>query len=168
MSTPYMQQLLEYGDRYQDAIERLLKEFCVQPVGDGYIDLILPLRETLELITELSRLPVVVETLTWWCNCTQESTSRLGCPHGMGGPLIRFGDGWFSECVGYPDFQVMQEGIDLQNRSIKPHDLASECSRVLYDYMQNRLPLESFYRECLCSGLWLHVPRDWKRRKYFK
>jgi hypothetical protein len=165
MNTPYMRQLLANWNQYQDAIECLLEQFNVQPVGNGYIDLILPRKHAPKLIGELSRLPVVVEGLAWWCHCTPDSMARLGCPHGMGGPVNEFGEGWFSEYCAYLD--VTEQGIDLGDRFMDPRSLANECGRVVCDYIENRLPLENFYSECIHPALWLQVPNNSKREKYW-
>jgi hypothetical protein len=111
--TPYMQQFLANDQACQNAIEHLLEVYRVQPVGNGYIDLILSCDRAILLIEELAKLPVAVTNLTWWCSCTTESKVQFGCPHGMGGPLNRFGEGWFSECVHFPFFEVENYGINL-------------------------------------------------------
>ena len=112
------------------------------------------------------RLPVAVESLSWWCWCTPESQANLGCPHGMGGPTNLFGEGWFSECVQYPIISVSDRVIDLNAHSSEPNQLANECSQLLCHYIENELPLESFYSECLHPGLWLYVPETWRRKTY--
>jgi hypothetical protein len=167
MSPPYMNQLLADPAQYQAAIEALLEEYKVQPVGNGYIDLIIARSRVGELARELARLPVVVNTLSWWCHCTVESTKRLGCPHGYGGPENRFGEGWFSECIHYPWFDVTEHGIELHEISVEPDVLAEACSRIVCDYIDHRLVSERFYSECLHPGLWLHVPDYWVRQRYF-
>src|SRR5689334_16938991 len=92
--TPYFQHLAT-SEQIQEAIEALLAEFHVLPVGTGYIDLIVPLPGALKLIEQLAALAVAVNSVTWWCHCTPESTAGLGCPHGMGGPIDPAGQGWY-------------------------------------------------------------------------
>src|SRR4026207_185373 len=100
----YIQNLQNNPDRFQSAIETLLEKYQVQPVGNGYIDLILKKENSLNLIRELTNLPVAVCSLSWWCHFTLETESQLGCPHGYGGPQDKYGEGMFSECNQYPDF----------------------------------------------------------------
>lgn len=164
--SPYWQQLISNQTYYQTEIEKLLKKYQAQPTGNGYIDLIVGRNIAIQLIEELAQLPIVVSDLSWWCLCTEESKTKLGCPHGMGGPLNRFGDGWFSECVHYPFFELAPQGIELENRSIEADVLAKESSKILADYLENRLLHESFYSECLHPGLWLYVPNEWRRQTY--
>jgi hypothetical protein len=162
-----MQQLLTNQDRFQDSIEQLLSRYRVLPVGDGYIDLILPRGQSIMLIRELAQLSVAVESLSLWCLCTPASEAKLGCPHGMGGPINRFGDGWFSECVHYPSFEVELHGVERDNASLEPQSLAIQCSKIICDFIENQLPKEEYFSECLHPGLWLLVPNDWQRRAYY-
>jgi hypothetical protein len=163
MTTPYMLSLLDNAAHYQDAIQQLLVQHQAQAVGNGYIDIILPRHKAVTLVRDLAQLPVTVESLTWWCLCTPASKATLGCPHGLGGPLNRYGEGWFSECVQYPFFEVAEHGVDLYDPTMEPADLARKCSQIMIDYINDRLPREPFFTKCLHPGLWLHVPDTWVR-----
>jgi hypothetical protein len=167
MNTLYMQQLLSARDQYQDAIERLLEEYSVTPVGNGYMDLVVARGKASELIQKLARLPVAVEGMSWWCHVTPESRARLGCPHGYGGPANPFGPGHFSETNLIDLFKVAERGVDLDATSFEPRLLASECGRIACNYIERELPAEKLYSPCLQPGLWLLVPDGWRRRRYF-
>ncbi len=163
MITPYLQQLLAAPDYFQDAIKQLLDQYHVVPVGNGYIDLIVPITAAVPLIAQLALLPVAVEYVAWWCHCTPQSIARLGCPHGMGGPSDPRGPGWFSECVGYPGVEVADYGVMLEYDSAAPAEVARACHDVITDYLIHRFPVEPFYSPCLTPGLWLYVPENWQR-----
>lgn len=165
LKTPYMESLLKDSDRFQIGVERLLEKYNVQPVGSGYIDLIVDCSNALKLIEELASLPVAVQELSWWCLCTPESKLRLGCPHGLGGPENRFGPGWFSECVQYPDFVVAEHEVEYPSTEV--HKSVNDIGQLMSNYVQTVLPNESFYSQCLHPGLWLLVPDDWKRKHYW-
>jgi hypothetical protein len=162
----YLENLRENADRFQLEIEGLLEKYEIQPVGTGYIDLILERGKTAHLVQELARLPVAVHYIAWWCHCTPESKLSLGCPHGAGGPPNRLGLGWYSECIGYPDFDVTEHGIQEEDVAIEPQALADQCRELICKYFANVLPNESFYSPCLHPGLWLHVPEGWERKHY--
>ena len=164
--TPYLQRLLTTPEPIQDAIERILAQFQAVPVGSGYVDLILPCRDAVACIERLAELPVAVHFLTWWCHCTPESTSRLGCPHGMGGPINPWGDGWFSECIGYPDVDVTDFGLILDQADLSPQNLARSCANIVSTYLTKQFPEASFFSPCLAPGLWLYVPDHWRRKRY--
>jgi hypothetical protein len=167
MSTPYMNRLLAEPEQSQVAIETLLEECQVTPVGKGYIDLIIARSRAHALIDELAHLPVAVRAVTWWCLCTAETESRLGCPHGVGGPTNPFGEGWLTECVHIPWFNVTDHGVALDDSSVTPEALTDACRRVVCEYIDQGLAAEGFDRACMQPGLWLHVPRHWVRQRYF-
>jgi hypothetical protein len=160
--TPYMLYLSENQDKVQIALNSLLKKYQVEGVGNGYIDQILSVEKSIILIKELTALNIAVECLSWWCLTTKESRSRLGCPHGMGGPKNRYGEGYFSECDHYPftSFEVVE--ANLQSHYISPENCARECNQKFMHYLINDFLAEGFYSECLHPGLWLAVPEDWK------
>ena len=164
--TPYSQHLLDTSEQLQPAIEDLLARFQVLPVGSGYIDLIVPFPDVFELIEQLAVLPVAVNFVTWWCHCTPESSARLGCPHGMGGPSDLAGYGWFSECVGYPDLDVTDYGVSLSDETTTAQSLARTCARIVSSYLTHTFPHEPFYSSCLYPALWLYVPEQWQRKQY--
>jgi hypothetical protein len=165
-ATPYLKKLQEDPDGFQLAIEDLLAKYCAQPVGNGYIDLILDVNAALKLMDALTRLPVAVRMVSWWCLCTEESKLNLGCPHGGGGPLNQFGEGWFSECYQYPDFDLEEGRINFDDPSTEPHALAHNAKETVSKYLLTTLPTEKFFSPCLYPGLWLEVPRNWSRKHY--
>jgi hypothetical protein len=165
--TPYMQNLHDNHEQFQVVIDDLLQKYKVQPAGDGYIDLILDCKSSLQLIDELAKQAIAIETLTWWCNCTPESELKFGCPHGMGGPTNKFGDGWFSECDHYPDFVVAEQQSSLDEASMEPDIFADECAKLVINYIEKKLPDERFYSPCLHPGLWIYIPDYWQRKYYW-
>ena len=160
----YLQQLQNQAEFIQAVIEELLEAYQAQPVGNGYIDTILDKENSIHLINKLTKLPVAITRITWWCNCTPETKAKYDCPHGMGGPGKKFGEGWYSECVHYPDFLISEQPNPPDEFSMVPKVFAEECNRLTINYIKNVLPLESFYSPCLCPGLWLHVPDNWIRK----
>jgi hypothetical protein len=165
--SPYLKNLQSDSEKFQIAIESLLEKYQVQPVGDGFIDLILDKNISLALIQEFTKLHVAVERLTWWCHVTSETKNELGCPHGMGGPQDVYSEGWFSECVGYSDFVVLEFLNPLDENSMPPEIFTTKCNELVTNYIKNTFPFEGFYSPCLYVGLWLRVPDDWKRKYYW-
>jgi hypothetical protein len=84
----------------------------------------------------------------------------------MGGPKNRFGEGYFSECVHYPDFDLAKQGLNFDDPALEPIELVNACNQILMKYIENNMHLEDFYSSCLHLGFWLHVPDDWKRYHY--
>jgi hypothetical protein len=164
--TSYVQQLQASPDLFQTAIEDVLSQFRVLPVGSGYIDLIVSVRNVRQLIDQLALLPVAVASVSWWCHCTPESRARLGCPHGLGGPQALDGRGWFSECVHYPDVNLRTQDAIPNAETAAPHVVADAYRHTWHDYFDHQFPHEPFYSPCLWPGLWLYVPDEWQRKWY--
>lgn len=162
----YLQQLQANSDALRTAIDDVLAEFRVLPVGSGYIDLIVPITDALDLIDRLALVPVAVTSVTWWCHCTPESRRHLGYPHGLGGPRALDGKTWFSECTHYPDLDLSARSVPVTDTTIAAHVLADACRAELRAYLLHEFPQEPFYSPCLCPGLWLHVPDAWQRTHY--
>ena len=164
--SPYYQNLQSNSEQLQVAIEGLLEKYQVQPVGTGFIDLILEKGISLNLIGELTELSVAVENLSWWCNVTPENKLKYGCPHGYGGPIKKHGKGFFSECAQYPDFEILRLPDPVNEYEMSPKAFADKCNLLATDYIKNIFPTESFYSPCLYVGIWIYVPSDWKRKYY--
>jgi hypothetical protein len=158
-----MRHFIENQIHYQNAIELVLEKYEVLPVGNGYIDLILPLGLANEFVQALISIDVAVEYITWWCYCTPTSRKTYGCPHGLGGPGFR--DGYYSEGVG-KDFEVLEK-LKIPNDSLKDSkEFAARCNQTVLDYFATDFEKESFYSPCLNPGFWLHVPKTWNRQHY--
>jgi hypothetical protein len=161
-----MKQLETNQVYFQRSIEEILKRYKAQPAAGGYIDLILTRFNAVKAIQALAELPVAVVDLSWWCHVTPENKGKYGCPHGYGGPINRFGIGRFSECDHYPIFSVENHGVNIEKEMIDETRFALKCSELTCDYLENQLPKEDFFSECLWFGLWLCVPDDWERLSY--
>jgi hypothetical protein len=110
----YLDFLEENRYSNQIAIENVLAKFMVQPVGDGYIDLIISTTKAVTFIQSVTDIPIAIEGMSWWCNMTEENTNKYKCPHGMGGPTNKFGEGFFSECDHYPMYLTIFKGNSVE------------------------------------------------------
>lgn len=164
--SPYFQNLLGNSEHFQRAIDGLLQKYQVQPVGVGYIDLIVEKKKSLALIHELSSLPVAVQSISWWCHSTVETKAKYGCPHGMGGPQNMYGEGRFSECEQYPIIDILALPSSMNSDAITHQAFSKHCNELAANYIANVLQTQSFYSPCLYPGLWLRVPEHWKRKYY--
>lgn len=159
----YIDFLVKHQTEKQIELENLLEKYKVQPVGDGFTDLILTMDLLESFILDLTTHGFIVQTIAWWCHCTDGNQQNFGCPHGMGGPKSLYYDGWFSE-MGY--YQDVPE-TDLQNirTPFQVDEIASVNNRMLQlakqDLVQNKISLD-----CLVPGIWLYIPEDWYRKRY--
>ena len=125
-------------------LDNLMEQYKVQPVGWGYIDCIVSWDNVFDFINDLSNMGVRISTLKWWCHCKDDNT---GCPHGMGGPVSRYYDGWFSE--------MWFKMLDFDNNDQVIAYLNSPEDETMNKWFENRL-------ECFTPALWLDVPDDWR------
>jgi hypothetical protein len=160
--TPYLQALSSEQSRYQQLINDLIKKYQIQPVGTGYVDLIATRINALKFLDDLTKNLIAVETVALWCHVTEENKKTLGCPHGLGGPLNKFGEGWFSEfCYFY--FDVKDYGIDLDDKSIQPEMFVKQSNQLVKKYLEKGLLEKDYYTACIHPALWLNVPKEWNR-----
>ena len=79
----------------QVQLEKLIELYDIYVVGTGYVDLIIMRDKYSDFIDDLSAIGLMIESISWWCNATDDNKSKYGCPHGYGGPMTKYG--WFSE-----------------------------------------------------------------------
>jgi hypothetical protein len=165
LSMKYLELLKSDSEHAQRQIEVILKKFKVQPVGTGYIDLITLNDFIGDFIEELTAASILIEGVTWWCHCTDDSRAELGCPHGMGGPMSRFFNGSFFE-THIQMFEIANKDINDIN-SINLTTIIPNINSQILKYIKNEFIQSDEYLECLVPALWLSVPRDWKRINYY-
>src|SRR5258706_5474166 len=129
-------------------LDHVLELHKAQPVGSGYIDVIVKQKNVNQFVESLVSNGVQISTVTWW-----EYTDSLSKKpkYGMGGPKSNFYDGWFFEiCFGDDEINTNKKDEILkiiQNKEI--HFPDGEIAR----YKE---------QESLTPALWLEVPDEWK------
>ncbi|BCG59453.1 hypothetical protein [Paenibacillus sp. URB8-2] len=160
----YLDMLRSTSLATQTRIEEILKNYYVQPVGTGYIDLI-TMNEYIEsLITDLTKVNIIIHAVSWWCHCTKESETKLGCPHGMGGPYSDYFDGWFSE-TQIPLFDIDEQELKKINKLNLVKEVKAYNDRI-NTYIKKHFSKSKDYSECMVPALWLFVPEEWNRIIY--
>lgn len=153
-----------------EQLKILMTKYKVQPVGYGYIDCIVMKDKMAQFIEEVSTLGILITYASWWCYVNPNESINTCCPHGMGGPHSIYYDGWFSELQN--DFY---DGLD---EKIIEDLLLSYDKQLVYSLNMKTIDgikkmLEKPFRytptdyiegnKCVTAGLWLLVPKDWKR-----
>jgi len=85
------------AQKRKQQLDYLVLKHKGQPVGDGYIDIIVSRDNYAAFVEDLTTNKFAIVAVSWWCHCTPENKTRFGCPHGYGGPKSIYFDGWFSE-----------------------------------------------------------------------
>jgi hypothetical protein len=78
---------------HKKTLGHILKKHKAQPVGDGYIDIIVNRDGYKSLVTDLITNEFGIRSISWWEWCPGERENR----YGLGGPESRYYNGWFSE-----------------------------------------------------------------------
>ena len=134
----------------KEELDKILAQYKAQPVGSGYIDIIVKRDNVRQLIEELILSEVQISRITWW-EYVEPNTESKG--YGKGGPKSHFYDGWFSEiCFGDDELNttVIEDIIKvIENKEIDFHDGEK------INYKQE---------ECLTPALWLDISNESKSR----
>src|SRR5687767_6691361 len=77
----------------KETLDRLLVTHKAQPVGHGYIDIIVNRENYKSFVKDLVSNGFKIESVSWWEWCPGDKENE----YGLGGPRSRYYDGWFSE-----------------------------------------------------------------------
>lgn len=113
-------------------IDQIITKLHIQPVGDGYIDLICPKENIAAFIDQLTALDIRIYGFTWWCHVTD---GHDAC--GSGGPKNKFGDGWYSEILPMGNLLQFEDNMSLRH------------------FLLEEYPACEDYKECYCPAFWL-------------
>lgn len=147
-------------NQIQESLEELIKAYKIEPVGKGYLELIVLPQYITSFIKQLAELGVIICGVSWWCYCTDESKTELGCPHGLGGPPSRYFDGWFSETDFY---YALEEDEYERIKLIENSEEVFESNSRILKYILEDFTKDKNYSKCMTPSLCLHLPDGWKR-----
>ncbi|MCQ4088410.1 hypothetical protein [Saccharibacillus sp. JS10] len=155
----YLDMLRMNRSSTQAEIENILKRNAVQPVGNGYIDLIVTDEYIESFLTDLTQANIIVESISWWCHCKKYTTSKNGYVSGMGGPKSHYFEGWFSE-MQLPLYTINEKELAEVDQSNVIEKVKTINDRV-------RIHLRSLkhkeFGASIIPALWLFVPEEWDR-----
>lgn len=135
----------------KEKLDQILEIHKAQPVGDGYIDIIVNRDNFANFICDLIENGYKIESISWWEWCSDEKTNN----YGLGGPKSRYFDGWYSE------LSIDVDDVELTDKS--KEDQIREVLRVI-ETKSISFPGETitFTRhDWLTPAIWLDVPDDW-------
>jgi hypothetical protein len=137
-------------------LDNILEKHKAQPVGHGYIDLIISRDNYKGFISDLVTNGFKIQSVSWWEWCDDKNENK----YGLGGPESIFYNGWFSEIPidvdhfnfsGEPEMEnIIREILD----KIETKTLSFSDETVTYSKSKWLTPAIS-----------LDVPNDW-RNKY--
>ena len=130
-------------------LDALLEKYKAQPVGWGYIDIIVVRENVRPLVEALVKNGYEINGISWWEYIENEDSPNI---YGMGGPKSRFYSGWFGEV-----------GCDLKEVPIIK-DQAEKISFII-EFVENYILHDDIsYKNTpsLTPALWLDVDDSWR------
>lgn len=134
-------------------LDEIIEKHKAQPVGHGYIDIIIARDNYQDFVSELVKNGYVIESISWWEWCPGEKESN----YGLGGPKSIFYDGWFSEIPCDIDNLIFDKEakaetiIQLIINNIETKEISFSDEVVTFK--------QSLW---LTPAIWLEVPDDWR------
>lgn len=137
-------------------LDKILEKHKAQPVGSGYIDIIVRKSCYRNLVQELIENEFEIESISWWEWCEKGKDSI----YGLGGPNSEYYNGWFAEIpVEVDDIQItnlnLQESIMLITSIIENKSIEFSTRKV-----------EFKNADWLTPALWVKVPNEWKNKHH--
>ena len=136
-------------------LDEIIDKNKAQPVGHGYIDIIVSRVNYKDFIWDLVRNGYKIDSISWWEWCSDGKENR----YGLGGPKSYFYDGWFSE-LSIDSDDTKSGVLDSDNRVREILDKIETKTIHFSDEM-----ISFTNNNWLTPAVWLNVPDDW-RNKY--
>ncbi|NRH20920.1 hypothetical protein HOO68_02660 [Candidatus Gracilibacteria bacterium] len=138
-------------------LDNILEKNQTTIVGNGYVDIIIPRSNYIQLINELVINNFIITYITWWEYCTGD---KFEPKYGMGGPKNKFGDGWYSEiCMDFNEIKTTIASSTNEKEEIIDYILSFIENTELHFYNESITFKDT---KSLTPAVWLDVPDDWK------
>jgi hypothetical protein len=134
-------------------LDALLEEYKAQPVGDGYIDIIVSRANYLPFANALLESGFIIEAISWW-----EYLESIDLPntYGMGGPASKYYPGWFAEaCTDLDTIPVPSDSLSAIIETVE--------GKVLGEYEGKLVSFKTSHS--LTPAFWLKVDESWKSKQ---
>jgi hypothetical protein len=137
-------------------LDEIVEKHKAQPVGHGYIDIVVSRNNCKDFVSDLIENGFKVESISWWEWCPNGKENE----YGLGGPKSNYYEGRFSELSIDVDDIKLDEEIEAE-KLIAEITNRIETKTILFQdetvtYKQNNW---------LTPAIWLDVPDNW-RNKY--
>lgn len=137
------------GEMDKSILDKILLKNQAQPVGDGYIDIIINPDNTYNFITEIKKSGFILEGVSWWEYCLEGIAEAK---FGMGGPKSIFYNGYLAE-IPINDIDHFEDNVSVDFiESFLGNKVITNKQIGVINYSQDRL----------WPGFWIHTPVDWK------
>lgn len=135
-------------------LDKILIAHKAQPVGSGYIDIIISRLNYQIFIKEILDNGFKINRISWWEYIPDINISGT---YGTGGPMSKFYDGKFAEAP----YQ-----IDTIEKSHTHSDIMNVIeNKILCKYHDKTISFQE--TPSLTPAIWLDVDKKWKNRNLF-
>lgn len=134
-------------------LDKIIKRHKAQPVGHGYIDIIVSRDTYKDFISDIVSNDYKIDSISWWEWCPDNKK----CQYGLGGPESIFYEGWFSEIpINVDDLKLPT----YLNHKRKINAILSLIETKVISLAEKQL---TFYNnQWLTPAIWLDVPDEWR------
>jgi len=137
-------------------LDDILEKQKAQPVGHGYIDIIVSRNNYKDFVADLITNNFKIKSVSWWEWCAENKEDE----YGLGGPESIFYNGSFSEIpVDVDDFNIATE----TTKESTINAIIEKIESKIISFSDEKVKFsESTW---LTPAIWLDVPENW-RNKY--
>ena len=137
-------------------LDDILEKQKAQPVGHGYIDIIVSRNNYKDFVADLITNDFKIKSVSWWEWCADKKENE----YGLGGPESVFYNGSFSEIpIDVEDFNIAPE----TTKEITINKIIEKIDSKIISFSDEKVKFsESTW---LTPAIWLEVPDNW-RNKY--
>ena len=140
----------------RNTLDDILEKQKAQPVGHGYIDIIVSRDNYMDFVSDLVTNDFKIKSVSWW----EWRADKKQNEYGLGGPESIFYKGWFSEIpVDVDDFNF---SVDTAKENIIK-EIIEKIEKKTISFSNETVTFKE--SNWLTPAIWLDVPDDW-RNKY--
>ena len=136
-------------------LDEIIEKHKAQPVGHGYIDMIVSRDNFKDFVSDLVENGFKVKSISWCEWCPNGKVNE----YGLGGPKSNYYEGWFSE------LSIDLDDIKL-NEEVEAEKLIAEITNRI-ETKTILFPDETVTynkNNWLTPAIWLNVPDDWRNK----
>lgn len=138
-------------------LDDIIERHKAQPVGHGYIDIIVLRDNYQDLVADLVNSGFKIQSISWWEWCPEGKESE----YGLGGPQSQFYNGWFSELSIDVDDIKLDEGITSETIIA---EITKRIETKTFSFPNETVTFRQ--NKWLTPAIWLDVPDDWRNKYY--
>lgn len=136
-------------------LDEILDKHKAQPVGNGYIDIIVGRDNYNDLVTDIINSGFKIKSISWWEWCPGKKVNE----YGLGGPESIYYNGWFSELpIGLDE--IIFSTAATNETIIK--EIVNRIETKTISFLNETVAFNK--NAWLTPAVWLDVPDEWRNQ----